>query len=156
MSRKGAFIIGSIFLLISIFQYGHCVTLTLTELEEWKKEMKAELKSEVKNEIFLELSETEEIKRMNREIQEVIKTNQEIVTVVQDHGIKLGSLQEFTEKFQETETQIDNLGKGLNETIILVENLEVEQNETKALVKLFHPTGKGTELPCNLRSLHTT
>ena len=70
--------------------------------------MKAELKSEVKNEIFLELSETEEIKRMNREIQEVTKTNKEIVTVVQDHGIKLGSLQEFTEKFQETETQIDN------------------------------------------------
>ena len=75
---------GSIFLLMLIFQYGYCLTLTLSELENWKKQMKAELK----NEIFLELAETEEMKRMNKEIHEVTKSNEEIVTVVQDHTIK--------------------------------------------------------------------
>ena len=135
MSPKRAIVIPSILLLMSIFQYGHSLTLTLTDLENWKKQMKAELKSEVKDEIFLELSETEEIKRISKEIHEVTKNKEEIITVVQDHGIKLGSLQEFTEKFQETETHIENLGKELNKTISLIGNLEVTQNETDLITK---------------------
>jgi len=116
---------GSIFLLMFIFQYGYCLTLTLSELENWKKQMKAE----VKNEIFLELAETEEMKRMNKEIHRVTKSNKEIVTVVQDHSIKLVGLQELTGKFQETKTQIENLGDELNATISNVENLELNHSE---------------------------
>ena len=97
-------------ILSSIFQYGHCLTVTLTDLENWKKQMKAEVKDEVKKEILLELSEAEEIKRINTKIHDVTKANQEIVTVVQDHGTKLDSFQKITEKFRETETQIENLG----------------------------------------------
>ena len=110
-------------ILLSIFQYGHCsLTLTLTDLENWKKQMRADLKEEVKKEIFLELPESEEIKRMNSKIHQVTKSNQEIITVVQDHGTKLDSFQEFAEKIQETEIQIENLGKDLHETKVHVEN----------------------------------
>ena len=68
----------SIFLLIFVFQYGHCVTQTLTELEDWKNEIKAELK----NEIFEELAETAEIRRIDSKLNEITKSNQEIKTVV--------------------------------------------------------------------------
>lgn len=87
----------SIFLLIFIFRYGHCVNQTLTELEDWKNEIKAELK----NEIFEELAETAEIRRIDSKLNEITKSNQEIITVVQDHGIKLNSLHELIEKLQE-------------------------------------------------------
>ena len=68
----------SIFLLIFIFRYGHCVNQTLTELEDWKNEIKAELK----NEIFEELAETAEIRRIDSKLNEITKSNQEIKTVV--------------------------------------------------------------------------
>ncbi len=51
----------TLLILISIFQYGQNVTLTLSELEDWKNQMKAELKLEIETEIFQELPETEDI-----------------------------------------------------------------------------------------------
>ena len=103
-------------ILLSIFHYGHCLTLTLEELENWKKLMKAELKQE----IFLEITETEEIKRINQKIQEVTKGNEEIITVVQSHGITL-------DNFQETETIIENHSNLLNDLV-------AKQNETEGTI----------------------
>ena len=57
----------NLLILISLFQFGQSLTLTLSELEEWKKLMKAELKQE----IFLELPETEEVKRINKKNEEL-------------------------------------------------------------------------------------
>ena len=125
-------------ILLSILHYGHCLTITLEELENWKKLMKAELKQE----IFLEMPETEEIKRINRKIQEVTKGNEEIITVVQSHGITLDSFQEFRENFEETGTQIESLSRDLSETKILVENhsnlltdIVAKQNETEVTIQ---------------------
>ena len=125
-------------ILLSILHYGHCLTITLEELENWKKLMKAELKQE----IFLEMPETEEIKRINRKIQEVTKGNEEIITVVQSHGISLDSFQEFRENFEETGTQIESLSRDLSETKILVENhsnlltdIVAKQNETEVTIQ---------------------
>ena len=125
-------------ILLSILHYGHCLTLTLEELENWKKLMKAELKQE----IFLEMSETEEIKRINQKIQEVTKGNEEIITVVQSHGISLDSFQEFKENFKETGTQIESLSRDFSETKILVENhsnlltdIVAKQNETEVTIQ---------------------
>ena len=58
--------------LLSIFQYGHCLTLTLEDFDNWKKLMKEELKEE----IFLELPETEEIKGINQKIRKVVQTEE--------------------------------------------------------------------------------
>ena len=70
-------------ILISLFQYGQTVTLTLSELEDWKNQMRAELKLEIKTEIFQELPETEDIKRINTQLGNFVKTSQEIITAVQ-------------------------------------------------------------------------
>ena len=124
-------------ILLSIFHYGHCLTLTLEELENWKKLMKAELKQE----IFLEMPETEEIQRINQKIQEVTKGNEEIITVVQSHGITLDSFQELRQNFQETETIIENHSNLLddlvakqNETEVKIEDLTTNQNENLVIV----------------------
>ena len=105
--------------LLSIFQYGHCLTLTLEDFDNWKKLMKAELKEE----IFLELLETEEIKRMNRKIEEFTKTNEEILSVVQSHGIKLDSFQ----------ANIENQSNQINQLENRIEVLDENQNEVKNL-----------------------
>ena len=75
----------NLLIVVSIFQCVHCLTklrtpeheLTelkseirkevLEDLENWKKLMKAELKQE----IFLELPETEEVKRINKKNEEL-------------------------------------------------------------------------------------
>ena len=97
MCSKTSVVMNSIFLLILIFRFGHCVNQTLTELEDWKNEIKAELE----NEIFEELAETAEIRRIDSKLNEITKSNLEIITAVQDHGIKLNSLQELIEKLRE-------------------------------------------------------
>ena len=104
-------------ILLSIFQYGHCLTLTLEDFDNWKKLMKAELKEE----IFVELPETEEIKRMNKKIQEFTKTNEEIVTVVQSQSIKLDSFQ----------ANIENLTNQINQLANRIEVLDENHNEVQ-------------------------
>ena len=98
--------------LLSIFQYGHCLTLTLEDFDNWKKLMKAELKEE----IFVELPETEEIKRMNKKIQEFTKTNEEIATVLQSQGIKLDS---FQANIENQNKQINQLANTRTATAVL-------------------------------------
>ena len=104
-------------MLLSILQYGHCLTLTLEDLENWKKLMKAELKQE----IFLELPETEEIKRMNKKIHGITKSNEEITTVVQSHGIKLDSFQ----------TNIDNQTNQIDQLVNRIEVIDENHNEVQ-------------------------
>ena len=111
--------------LLSIFQYCHCLTLTLEDFDNWKKLMKAELKEE----IFLELPETEEIKRMNKKIQEFTKTNEEILTVVQSQGIKLDSFQ------ANIENQTNQINQLANRIEVLYENHNEVQNMTSSVKK---------------------
>ena len=128
--------------MISLFQFGQSLTLTLSELEEWKKLMKAELKLEIKTEMYQELPETEDMTRMNAKLNNIEKTSQEIITAVQDHGAQLESLQELTLEVHNHTTQIENLGTELQETNGLVEHhsnkiseLDLNQNETKSTVE---------------------
>ena len=109
----------NLLILMSIFQFGQSLTLTLSELEEWKNLMKAELKLEI--------------------LSNVEKTIQEIITAVQDHGIQLGSLQEFKQEVHNHTTQIESLNTEIQETSGLVEDhsskineLNLNQNETKS------------------------
>ncbi len=85
-------------ILISLFQYGQSVTLTLSELEDWKNQMRAELKLEIKTEIYQELPETEDIKRIYTELGKNSKNSHELISAVQDHTIQLESLQEFSQE----------------------------------------------------------
>jgi chromosome segregation ATPase len=110
-------------ILLSILQYGHCLTLTLEDFDNWKKLMKAELKED----IFLELPETEQIKRMNRKIREVMKTNEEIITIVQSHGTKLDS---FQADIKNKTNQIQDLAKKIE---VLDENHHEVQNMTSLM-----------------------
>ena len=87
----------NLLILVIIFQYGQTVTLTLSELEDWKNQMRVELKLEIKTEIFQEI---------NTQLGNVAKTSQEIITVVQDHGVQLGNLQEFTQEVHNNTIQI--------------------------------------------------
>ena len=116
-------VLANFIILLSIFQYGHCLTLTLEDFDNWKKLMKAELKEE----IFVELPETEEIKRMNKKIQEFTKTNEEIVTVVQSQSIKLDSFQANIENLT---NQINQLA---NRIEVLDENHKEVQNITSSM-----------------------
>ena len=94
--------------MISLFQYGQTVTLTLSELEDWKNQMRAELKMEIKTEIFQE---------MNTQLGNAEKTSQEII-----------SLQELTQEVHNHTIQIETLGAELQETNILVGNQSTELN----------------------------
>ena len=117
-------------ILLSILQYGHCLTLTLEDLENWKKLMKAELKQE----IFLELPETEEIKRINLKIHEVTKGNEEIITVVQSHSITLDSHTQFTEKFNNLNDSINSYSDQVIAIKADVDEIKMNQNETLLFV----------------------
>ena len=126
-------------ILISLFQYGQSVTLTLSELEDWKNQMRAELKLEIKTEMYQELPETEDMTRMNTKLNNFEKTSQEIITAVQDHGAQL---EELTLEVHNHTTQIENLGTESQETNGLVEHhsnkineLDFNQNETKSIVE---------------------
>ena len=115
--------------MISIFQYGQSLTLTLSELDEWKKQMRAELKLEIKTEIFQELPETEEdITRIDTQLGNVVKTSQEIISAVQDLSVQLQSLQEFTQEVNNHTTRMENIEAELQETNSLVENQSTELN----------------------------
>ena len=118
-------------ILLSIFQYGHCLTLTLEDFDNWKKLMTAELKEE----IFAELPETEEIKRMNKEIQEFTKTNEEIATVVQSQGIKLDSFQanieNQTKQIKKLENRIEVLDENQNEIKNMTSSMKASLDELK-------------------------
>ena len=105
-------------ILLSILHYGHSLTVTLEDLENWKKLMKAELKQE----IFLE-------------IHKVMKSNEEIITVVQSHGNKLDSFQEFRENFQETGTQIESLSSLVENHLNLLTDIVAKQNETEVTIQ---------------------
>jgi myosin heavy subunit len=119
----------NLLILISIFQYGQSLTLTLSELDEWKKQMRAELKLEIKTEIFQELPETEEdITRIDTQLGNVVKTSQEIISAVQDLSVQLQSLQEFTQEVNNHTTQVENIEAELQETNSLVENQSTELN----------------------------
>ena len=127
--------------MISIFQYGQSLTLTLSELEEWKKQLRAELKLEIKTEIFQELPETEEdITRIDTQLGSVVKTSQEIITAVQDLSIQLQSLQEFSQEVHNHTMQIENLGAELQETNILVGNQSTELNRLEDKLIGFNET----------------
>ena len=115
-------------ILISFFQYGQTVTLTLSELEDWKNQMRAELKLEIKTEIFQEI---------NTQLGNVAKTSQEIITVVQDHGVQLGNLQEFTQEVHNNTIQIKNLGDELQETNVMVGNQSTELINLKEVLIHF-------------------
>ena len=123
--------IANFIILISILHYGHCLTLTLEELENWKKLMKAELKQE----IFLEMPETEEIQRINQKIQEVTKGNEEIITVVQSHGITLDNFQETETIIENHSNLLDDLVAKQNETEVTIDELKNNQTESLDIVK---------------------
>ena len=109
----------NLLILISIFPYGHSVSLTLSELEDWKNQMRAELKLEIKTEIYQKIS---------TQLGNIAKTSQEIITVVQDHGVQLGNLRELTQEVHNHTIQIENLGAELQETNSLVGNQSTELN----------------------------
>ena len=119
---------------MSIFQYGHCLTLTLEDFDNWKKLMKAELKEE----IFVELPETEEIKRMNKKIQEFTKTNEEIVTVAQSQSIKLDSFQANIENLTNQINQLANRIKVLDENHNEVQNMTSSMKASLDKLKSNH------------------
>ena len=121
----------NLLILVIIFQYGQTVTLTLSELEDWKNQMRVELKLEIKTEIFQEI---------NTQLGNVAKTSQEIITVVQDHGVQLGNLQEFTQEVHNHTIQIENLGAELQETNILVGNQSTELNRLEDKLIGFNET----------------
>jgi chromosome segregation ATPase len=85
------------------------------------------MKAELKEEIFVELPETEEIKRMNKIIQEFTKTNTEILTVLQSQGIKLDSFQ------ANIENQSNRINQLANRIEVLDENHNEVQNMTSSI-----------------------
>ena len=110
-------------ILLSVLHYGHCLTLTLEDLENLKKLMKAELKEE----IFLELPETEEIKRINQKIHEATKGNEE---TIQNQST---ALRELKTELEDIKDNMDNKASKAELQDLRVSSKFVKMNQVSML-----------------------